>query len=159
MTAIRPAPVRKSIIVKASAEKSFATFTSRIGHWWPRSKSIGSAPQADVVLEPGVGGRWYERGTDGSECEWGKVLQWEPPGRLLLAWQISSEWKFEPTLVTEVEITFTALGAGETRVDIEHRYLERLGDKAARIREAFDSEEGWNGVLKGFAGGLADSHP
>ena len=154
MTTIRPAPVRKSIVVKASTEKSFASFTARIGRWWPRSKSIGSAPQADVVLEPGIGGRWYERGTDGSECEWGKVLQWEPPGRLVLAWQISSEWKFDPTLVTEVEITFTALSAGETRVDIEHRHLERLGDKAARIREAFDSEDGWSGVLRGFAAGI-----
>jgi uncharacterized protein YndB with AHSA1/START domain len=151
MTVIRPAPVRKSIVVKASAEKSFMTFTSRIGRWWPRSKSIGSSPQADVVLEPGVGGRWYERGTDGSECEWGKVLQWQPPERLVLAWQIGSDWKFDPALVTEVEITFTALSAGETRVDIEHRHLERLGDKAAQIREAFDSDEGWAGVLRGYA--------
>lgn len=150
MTVIRPAPVRKSIVVKASAEKSFATFTSRIGRWWPRSKSIGSAPQADVVLEPWVGGRWYERGTDGSECQWGKVLHWEPPGRLVLAWQIGADWKFNPALVTEVEITFTALAAGETRVDIEHRYLERLGENAARAREAFDSENGWNGVLEAF---------
>ena len=150
MTVIRPAPVRKSIVVKASTEKSFTTFTSRIGRWWPRSKSIGSAPQADVVLEPGVGGRWYERGSDGSECQWGKVLQWEPPGRLVLAWQIGADWKFNPALVTEVEITFTALAAGETRVDIEHRYLERLGDNAARAREAFDSEKGWNGVLQAF---------
>ena len=155
MTTIRPAPVRKSIVVKASAEKSFTTFTSRIGRWWPRSKSIGSAPQADVVLEPGVGGRWYERGNDGSECQWGKVLHWQPPERLVLAWQISADWKFDPALVTEVEITFTPLSAGETRVDIEHRHLERLGDKAAGVRDAFDSEDGWNGVLKGFGEALA----
>lgn len=150
MTVIRPAPVRKTIVVKAGAEKSFVTFTSRIGRWWPRSKSIGSAPQADVVLEPGVGGRWYERGTDGSECEWGKVLQWQPPERLVLAWQINAQWKFDPALVTEVEITFTSLVAGETRVEIEHRHLERLGGSAARVRKAFDSEAGWNGVLKAF---------
>jgi uncharacterized protein YndB with AHSA1/START domain len=152
MTVIRPAPVRKSIVVKASTEKSFATFTSRIGRWWPRSKSIGSVPQADVVLEPGVGGRWYERGSDGSECQWGKVLRWEPPERLVLAWQIGADWKFDPALVTEVEVTFTALAPGETRVDIEHRYLERLGDNAVRLRDAFDSDEGWNGVLKAFGG-------
>jgi uncharacterized protein YndB with AHSA1/START domain len=154
MTTIRPAPVRKSLLVKASPEKSFTAFTSGIGRWWPRSKSIGSVPQADVVLEPGVGGRWYERGADGSECEWGKVLQWQPPLRVVLAWQIGADWKFDPTLVTEVEITFTDVGGGETRVEVEHRCLERLGPDAARIREAFDSEEGWNGVLKSFSGWL-----
>jgi len=154
MTLIHPAPVRKSVVVKATAEKSFATFTSGIGRWWPRSKSIGSAPQADVVLEPRVGGRWYERGTDGSECEWGKVLQWQPPSRVVLAWQIGSDWKFDPTLVTEVEITFTALSADETQVEIEHRHLERLGDGAAKARDAFDSEDGWTGVLKELSGFL-----
>src|SRR6185312_10259914 len=141
MTVIRPAPVRKSIVVKASTEKSFTTFTSRIGRWWPRSKSIGSAPQADVVLEPAVGGRWYERGADGSECEWGKVLQWQPPSRVVLAWQIGVDWKYDPSLVTEVEITFTALGASETRVDLEHRHLERLGPHADRVRVGAEALE------------------
>lgn len=150
MTKIRPAPVRKSLLVKANREKSFAAFTGGIGRWWPRSKSIGSAPQTDVVLEPRVGGRWYERGADGSECEWGKVLEWEPPSRVLLAWQIGADWKFDATLVTEVEVTFTALASGETRVDLEHRYLERLGEGAERARAAFDSEDGWGGVLRDF---------
>jgi uncharacterized protein YndB with AHSA1/START domain len=154
MTTLRPAPVRKSLIVNATPEKSFTAFTSGIGRWWPRSKSIGSAPQADVVLEPGVGGRWYERGADGSECEWGKVLQWQPPSRVVLAWQIGADWKYDPSLVTEVEITFTALGASETRVELEHRYLERLGPNAERLRAAFDSEDGWSGVLKGFGQSL-----
>ena len=117
---------------------------------WPRSKSIGSSPQTDVVLEPVVGGRWYERGADGSECEWGKVLQWQPPSRVVLAWQIGADWKYDPALVTEVEITFTAINVSETRVELEHRHLERLGPNAEQIRAAFDSEDGWNGVLKGF---------
>lgn len=150
MTTIQPAPVRKSLVVKTSPEKSFTAFTSGIGRWWPRSKSIGSAPQADVILEPRIGGRWYERGADGSECEWGKVLEWQPPSRVVLAWQIGADWKFDPTLVTEVEITFTGIGAGETRVEIEHRHLERLGAGAERAREAFDSENGWMGVLREF---------
>ena len=151
MTVIRPAPVRKSIVVKASTEKSFTTFTSRIGRWWPRSKSIGSAPQADVVLEPGVGGRWYERGSDGSECQWGKVLQWEPPGRLVLAWQINGSWSFDPTLVTEVEVRFVAETPNRTRVELEHRDLERFGDGQEPIRAAFDSPGGWQGLLDAFA--------
>jgi uncharacterized protein YndB with AHSA1/START domain len=150
MTTVRPAPVRKSLVVKATPEKSFTAFTSGIGRWWPRSKSIGSSPQTDVVLEPVVGGRWYERGADGSECEWGKVLQWQPPSRVVLAWQIGADWKYDPSLVTEVEITFTALSASETRVDLEHRHLDRLGPNAERVRAAFDSEDGWNGVLEGF---------
>jgi uncharacterized protein YndB with AHSA1/START domain len=155
--AIHPAPVRKSVVVKADVERSFSAFTGGIGRWWPRSKSIGSTAQVDVVLEGRPGGRWYERGADGAECEWGKVLLWEPPSRLMLAWQIDSNWKYDPALVTEIEITFTALGARETRVDIEHRNLERFGDKAARIREMFDSEGGWPGVLKSFAATIADT--
>jgi uncharacterized protein YndB with AHSA1/START domain len=154
--AIHPAPVTKSVIVKADIGRSFSAFTGGIGRWWPRSKSIGSTAQVDVVLEGRPGGRWYERGSDGAECEWGKVLVWEPPSRLLLAWQIDSNWKYDPALVTEVEITFTALGAKETRVDIEHRNLERFGDKAARIREMFDADGGWPGVLKSFAATMAD---
>ena len=147
---IRPAPVRRSIVVRADVARSFSAFTRDIGRWWPRSKSIGSSPQADVVLEGRAGGRWYERGADGSECEWGKVLQWEPPSRLILAWQINGKWKYDPAFVTEIEITFTPLASHETRVDIEHRNLERFGDQAARIRDAFESEEGWNGVLKSY---------
>ena len=150
MTTIRPAPVRKSLVVKTNPQVSFTAFTSGIGRWWPRSKSIGSAAQADVILEPRVGGRWYERGADGSECEWGKVLEWQPPSRVVLAWQIGADWKFDPALVTEVEITFTSVGEGETRVEIEHRHLERLGAGAERAREAFDSENGWMGVLREF---------
>ncbi len=147
---IHPAPVRKSIVVRAGTEASFAAFFSAMGRWWPRSKSIGSAPQTDVVVEPRIGGRWYERGADGSECEWGKVLDWRPPARVILAWQIDSNWKFDPVLVTEVEINFTAVSAGETRIDVEHRHLERLGDSAPRLREAFDSDNGWSGLLKSF---------
>ena len=158
MTVIRPAPVRKSIVVKASAEKSFTTFTSRIGRWWPRSKSIGSAPQADVVLEPGVGGRWYERGTDGSECQWGKVLQWEPPGRLVLAWQIGADWKFDPTLVTEVEVTFTALGrrrdARGHRAPLSRASRRERPPAARGFRFRGRVERGAQGVRGAGGGGL-----
>jgi uncharacterized protein YndB with AHSA1/START domain len=148
---VHPAPVRKSIVVQADVARSFSAFTSGIGRWWPRSKSIGATAQVDVVLEGRAGGRWYELGTDGAECEWGKVLVWEPPARVVLAWQIGSDWKYDPALVTEVEVTFTALVGGATRVDIEHRHLERFGNDAARLRDAFDSDGGWPGVLRAFA--------
>jgi uncharacterized protein YndB with AHSA1/START domain len=148
---IRPAPVRKSITVKADAARAFEVFTGRIGRWWPRSHCIGSSPQKDVLLEPRAGGRWYEIGEDGAQCNWGKVLAWEPPARVLLAWQIGTDWKYDADLVTEVEVTFTPVGADETRVDLEHRNLERLGEKAETVRTAIDSEGGWSGILKLYA--------
>lgn len=141
-----PAPVRKSLVVKADVQRSFQAFTDRMGHWWPRSKSLGTSPIAAVVIEPRIGGRWYERGEDGSECEWGKVLQWDPPGRVVLAWQIDGTWKYNPGCITEVELSFTALGTQETRVDFEHRHLERLGENASAIRDMLNS--GWGGILE-----------
>jgi uncharacterized protein YndB with AHSA1/START domain len=148
---VQPAPVRKSVVVQTDANRAFAAFAGKIGRWWPHRHSIGTSPQADVVLEPRAGGRWYERGEDGSECDWGKVLAWEPPARLLLAWQIGGNWKYDPTLVTEVEVTFTALGPRETRVDLEHRNLERYGEESRAVRAAFESPGGWRGMLEAFA--------
>jgi uncharacterized protein YndB with AHSA1/START domain len=145
---IRPAPVRKSITVKADAAHAFAVFTGRIGNWWPHTHTIGTSPQKAIVLEPREGGRWYEIGADGSQCNWGKVLAWEPPTRVLLAWQINADWKYDPDLITEVEVTFTSLGRDLTRVDLEHRNLERFGDKVETVRTAIDSEGGWTQIIK-----------
>ncbi len=147
---IRPAPVRRSVVVKVGVERAFTAFTGNIGKWWPRSHSIGATPMATVVVEQRAGGRCYEIGADGGECTWGKVLLWEPPRRFILGWQIDSNWKYDPTFVTEVEVSFTALAAAETRVDLEHRNLERYGAAASRIRDAIASEGGWLGILKSF---------
>ena len=150
-TTIRPAPVRKSIIVKADATHAFEVFTDRIGSWWPHSHSIGSSPQREVVIERRAGGRWYEIGEDGSQCNWGKVLAWDPPSRVLLAWQINSDWKYQEDLITEVEVKFTPIAGGETRVELEHRNIERFGDKAEKVRTAIDSEGGWSAIVKLYA--------
>ena len=91
---------------------------------------------------------WYELGQDGSQCQWGKVLAWEPPGRLLLAWQINGQWQFDPSLVTEVEIRFAPDGTGTT-IELEHRHLERLGDSADAMAKAFTG--GWSLLLESFA--------
>ena len=147
---IRPAPVKRSVIVKADPQRSFTAFTSNMAAWWPASHTIGGSVKPEVVLEGRAGGRWYERNPEGAECEWGKVLVWDPPGRLVLAWQLNGQWKYDPTLVTEVEITFTASGDGETRVDLEHRNLERFGELATKVHEAVESEGGWLGILKTF---------
>lgn len=149
---ITPAPVRKSIVVKAGIDKAFAVFTGSMASWWPKTHSINpGSPQADVVLEPKVGGLWYELGADGSRCQWGHVLAWDPPKRVLLAWQISADWQFDPTLVTEVEIRFTPEGAGETRMELEHRHLDRFGAKADEQRTALDGQGGWTALLNAYA--------
>ena len=147
---IRPAPVRRTVVVKADPQRSFRAFTANIASWWPPSHTIGGSREPEVVLEGRVGGRWYERAPGGAECEWGKVLVWDPPGRLVLAWQLNGLWKYDPTLVTEVEVTFTALGTGETRVDLEHRDLERFGEHTTAIHDAIGSERGWLGILRQY---------
>jgi uncharacterized protein YndB with AHSA1/START domain len=148
---IMPAPVRKSIHVGAPRERAFEVFTAGIGRWWPKTHHIGAADLDALVIEPGQGGRWFERGVDGSECEVGKVLVWDPPARLVLAWQITPEWKYDPNLITEVEVQFIAEGTHATRVELEHRNLERMGDRADEMRQKIDSPEGWGGLLQLFA--------
>lgn len=147
---ISPAPVRKSVYVKAPPQKAFDVFTGGMGGWWLKSHSINSSPIAEIIMEPFAGGRWFERGEDGTECPWGKVLVWEPPARVVLAWQTDGTWKHNPDFITEVDVRFTA-EAGGTRVDLEHRNLERFGEHAAKIHEAFDSPGGWSGLLESFA--------
>jgi len=147
---IRPAPVRKSIFVDAPQALAFDVFTSGIGRWWPKSHKIGPADLDKPVIEPRAGGRWYELDTDGTQCEIGKVVTWEPPARIVLTWQLNAQFKFDPGLVTEVEVQFTPEGPG-TRVDLEHRHLERLGDTAEALREAVDSPGGWSGLLQLYA--------
>jgi uncharacterized protein YndB with AHSA1/START domain len=150
---IKPAPVRKSITVAAPVETAFAVFAERFGRWWPASHSIiGTSPQKEAIIEPRVGGRWYEVGEDGSQCDWGEVLAWEPPARLLLAWRITADWRFDPSLYTEVEVTFTRIDAGSTRVELQHRLLENYGAAAEKMGETFGSSEmGWNGLLSSYA--------
>ena len=108
---IAVAPVRKSVRVKAAPARAFEIFTAGMKRWWLPAYSINkSSPIADIVVEPRRGGRWFERGQDGSECQWGKVLAWEPPGRLLLTWQITPQWQFDANLVTELEVRFVPDG-------------------------------------------------
>ena len=102
------------------------------------------------MIEPRPGGRWYERAADDTECTWGKVLVWEPPGRAVLAWQLNASWTYDPDFLTEVEIRFTPDGEAGTRVDLEHRNMERYGDDAAKARQAVDSPDGWQLGLQQF---------
>jgi uncharacterized protein YndB with AHSA1/START domain len=147
---ITPAPVRKSFSVNATPERAFDVFTAKFDSWWPRTHSTGDSPLKQVVLEPRVKGRWYGRLEDGTEADWGDVLAWDPPGRLVLAWRLGADFRYDPNLLTEIEVIFTQDGA-RTRVDFEHRGLERMGEKAAETRIALDSDGGWTGILKLYA--------
>lgn len=149
-TQIRPAPVRKSLFVDAPQNHAFEIFTSGMGRWWPKSHKLGEAELDRQIIEPTEGGRWYQLNVDGSECAIGNVAAWEPPARVLLIWQLNAQWTFDPELMTEVEVRFTPEGSG-TRVDLEHRNLERLGDTAEGFREAIDAPGGWSGLLELYA--------
>jgi hypothetical protein len=142
-------PVRKSITVKATADHSFQVFTEGIDTWWPRSHHIGNAPMKRAIMESRSGGRCYSEQSDGTECDWGTVLVWDPPHRFVMAWQITPAWQYEPDLAkaSEVEVRFTPEGEGLTRVDLEHRHFERHGAGADTMRTAVDNPQGWNGLL------------
>jgi uncharacterized protein YndB with AHSA1/START domain len=147
---IVPAPVRKTVTVKASQARAFEVFTARMIRWWLPDHHLGTSPLKDVVLEPRPGGRWYEVDEDGSVCEWGKVLVYEPPHRIVLSWQLNAEWKYDADFLTELEVRFVADGQA-TRVELEHRDLDRFGAKAEAVRAALDSPGGWSGGLAAFA--------
>ena len=146
-------PVRKSITVRATPERAFRVFTEEFDTWWPRSHHIGKEPLEKAVVETRLHGRCYGRSTDGTECDWGTVLVWEPPHRFVLAWQITAAWQYEPDLAksSEVEVRFTPEADGSTRVDLEHRLFERHGIGADGIRKSVDSTGGWAGLLQLFA--------
>jgi uncharacterized protein YndB with AHSA1/START domain len=143
------APIVRTVIVKASPQRAFDAFTADIVQRWPKGHTIGVQPFAQVVMEPRVGGRWFERDADGAETNWGKVLAWDPPGRLLLAWQISTAWAYDADLLTEVEMSFAPQADGTTLVTLEHRKLELFGEKAAAHSDQLGN--GWPALLQAFA--------
>jgi uncharacterized protein YndB with AHSA1/START domain len=133
-------------------EQAFRLFTDSFGTWWPAEYHIGRADMADAILEPRPGGRWYERGVDGSECDWGRVLAWEPPHRLVVTWQINGHWQFDPDPehASELEVRFTPDGPARTTVELEHRHLDRLVAGQA-IQDTVGRGGGWTAVLEAFA--------
>src|SRR2546427_8044055 len=120
--------IHGTITIDVPIERAFRVFTTSFDTWWPREYHIGQTDMAEAILEPREGGRWYERGVDGSECDWGRVLAWEPPHRLVVTWQINGQWQYDPDPghASEVEVRFTADGPGQTTVELEHRLLHRL---------------------------------
>ena len=149
MTMIAPAPVRRNFTVATDPQRAFDVFVS-IGRWWQASHSITTSGQANVVIEPRAGGRWYERGVAGELCQWGEVQVWEPPHRLVLIWGLDADWAYDPELRTEIEVRFTAEEAC-TRVEFEHRKLEAFGARAKDTAAQLGSDGGWTGLLAGYA--------
>lgn len=154
MTVETIAPVRKTIVVAVPADRAFEAFTQHMGSWWKPDHSIGAAAFVDIRMEAHEGGRWFEVDAAGNECPWGRVMVWEPPKRVVLAWQINGQWQPDPDFETELEIRFVEVGESATRIELEHRNLDRFGAAAEGIREQFDSPGGWQGQLELYAASL-----
>ena len=145
--------VQASIVVQAPVERAFQVFTSDFGRIKPPEHNMLQAEIAETVFEPRVGGYLYDRGVDGSECRWGRVLAYEPPHRLLLSWDISPQWQIEtdPAKASEWEVRFIAETPERTRVEIEHRNLDRHGPGWEGIREGVAADQGWPLYLQRYA--------
>jgi uncharacterized protein YndB with AHSA1/START domain len=147
------APVKCSVDVKGTAARAFEIFSTSAGAWWPRGKTPARNPHVEIIIEPKKDGRWFERDAEGAETPWGKVIEWDPPRRLVLGWQLNHQFRFDPHVLTEVEILFQDLPGGLTRVSLEHRHLERLGADAESLAGKIRS--GWPERMGNFAQFLA----
>jgi uncharacterized protein YndB with AHSA1/START domain len=146
------APVRKTIVVRATPEHAFEVFTARINRWWPKSHGIGAAPIRESIIEPFVGGRWYTVFENDTQATVGHVRIWQPAERFVVSWEISAEWKPEPrpAFTSELEVRFAAEAGGGTRVELEHRNFERMGaGPGEKMRNGVDG--GWPALLELFA--------
>jgi uncharacterized protein YndB with AHSA1/START domain len=144
--------VRKSIVVEAPIERAFRVFTEDFGRFKPREHNMLGVEIAKTVFEPRVGGHIYDRGVDGSECRWAQVLVYEPPSRVVFSWNISPQWQIETDLAktSEVEVRFVAETPRRTRVELEHRHLERHGAGWEGVRAGVDGEDGWPRYLRAY---------
>jgi uncharacterized protein YndB with AHSA1/START domain len=153
--------VRAAVEVKAPAERAFQVFTEDIGSWWDPTHHIIEGELAEMVFEPRVGGHVYDRGADGSECRWARVLAYEPPHRVVISWDINTRWELEtdPDKTSEVEVRFIEQGPDRTRVELEHRHLERHGEGWEQVRDAVGAPGGWSGGMRAFAERVAAGVP
>jgi uncharacterized protein YndB with AHSA1/START domain len=145
--------IRTSIVVEAPLERAFAVFVEDFDRIKPREHNMLGVDIAETVLEPREGGRIYDRGVDGSECQWARVLACEPPDRIVFSWDISPQWQIEtdPSRTSEVEVRFVSETPDRTRVELEHRNLERHGEGWAGLREGVGGEGGWPLYLERYA--------
>ena len=153
MTRTEAPVVRKQVVVAAPVEQAFTAFTERFGDFKPPEHNLLAAAIAETVFEPRVGGHIYDRAVDGSECRWARILAYEPPARVVFSWDISPQWQVEtdPDLTSEVEVRFVAEGPERTRVELEHRHLDRHGPGWQSVSDGVDGDQGWPLYLTRYA--------
>jgi uncharacterized protein YndB with AHSA1/START domain len=153
MTQIEAEEVRKQVVVEAPIDRAFMVFTERFGDFKPLEHNLLGAPITETVFEPRVGGNIYDRAEDGSECRWARILAYDPPDLVVFSWDISPRWQLEtdPELTSEVEVRFFAETPRRTRVELEHRHIDRHGPGWQAVREGVDEDEGWPLYLARYA--------
>jgi uncharacterized protein YndB with AHSA1/START domain len=153
MTQTAEAVVRKHIVIEATLDEAFAAFTQRFGDFKPPEHNLLAFPIAETVFEARVGGHIYDRGTDGSECRWARVLAFEPPHRVIFSWDIGPTWQLEtnPENASEVEVRFVAETAHRTRVELEHRNIDRHGPGWQAVADGVGHDQGWPLYLERYA--------
>lgn len=149
----QPPEVRHHVTVVGTPEQAFAAFTDRMSEIKPKEHNLLASPIVSTTFEPLVGGHIVDRAEDGTECRWARVLAYEPPHRLVFSWDIGPTWQLEadPANASEVEVTFTADGENHTRVELEHRHLDRHGPGWPAVRDGVDNPQGWPLYLARFA--------
>jgi uncharacterized protein YndB with AHSA1/START domain len=156
MRPAQPDTIRHEVTVDASLAHAFRVFTERFGDFKPREHNLLQVPVAETVFEPRVGGHIYDRGVDGSECRWARVVAYEPPNRVVFTWDIGPTWQLEtdPGRTSEVEVRFVFETEQRTRVVLEHRHLDRHGDGWESVATGVDGDAGWPLYLKRYQGVL-----
>jgi uncharacterized protein YndB with AHSA1/START domain len=146
--------IRHSVTVDAPIEKAFKVFTEDFGRFKPPEHNLLGVEIAETIFEARVGGFLYDRGVDGRECRWARILAYEPPHRVVISWDISPSWQIEtdPDKTSEVEVRFVSQAPGRTQVELEHRHLDRHGDGWEALREGVDGDQGWPLYLQRYAG-------
>ena len=153
MTTIEDTSVVIAVTVDAPIDHCFSVFTDGFSSWWPATHHIREVEMADCRMEPRVGGRWYEIGIDGNECDWGSVLAWDPPRHVALAWHLNPEFKYDPDpqRASRVDVRFTDVGDGRTTVELEHSQLDRHGDGWEQLKVGISGDGGWRSIIELFA--------
>ncbi len=145
--------VRKTVRVQIPVERAFSIFVEKMETWWPATHHIAPHPFQSIVVEPRVGGKWFERDANGNECQWGQVLAWAPPRVVTLSWHLGPDWKFNPDLASasEVEIRFTEEAQNRTLVELAHSELQRHGEGYQQYAAALDGPGAWIAILTSYA--------
>jgi uncharacterized protein YndB with AHSA1/START domain len=158
MSRAAAAVVRRQIVVNVPIERAFAVFTERFGDFKPPEHNLLRVPIAETVFEPKVGGHIYDKGTDGSECRWARILSYDPPTRVVFSWDISPQWTIEtePDNTSEVEVMFIAEAPDRTRLELEHRHIDRHGSGWPAVSDGVGHDQGWPLYLQRYAALLSE---